>query len=91
MKFLKKLLLSILVIAFLFGCTSTASDGTTVLHGTVQQTVDNEYIMTSEGTQYILKGQDFSTMKGHMATVKGKVTNDGGKEILTASSAEIQN
>jgi uncharacterized Zn-binding protein involved in type VI secretion len=44
----------------------------------------------SAGKQYILKGQDFSAMKGHMAIIKGKVTTEGGKEILTASSAKVE-
>jgi hypothetical protein len=29
-------------------------------------------------------------MKGHMAFIKGKITVEGGQEILTASSAKVE-
>jgi uncharacterized Zn-binding protein involved in type VI secretion len=84
-----------MVVAFLFvgisfqGCQEKATDGTIEINGTVQQDGD-DFVVASEGKQYILKGQDFSSMKGHMAIIKGKVTTEGGKEILTASSAKVE-
>jgi uncharacterized Zn-binding protein involved in type VI secretion len=84
-----------MVVSFLFvvisfqGCQEKATDGTIEINGTVQQNGD-EFIVASEGKQYILKGQDFSSMKGHMAIIKGKFTSEGGKEILTASSTKVE-
>jgi uncharacterized Zn-binding protein involved in type VI secretion len=95
MKLFKTVICSMMVVAFLFvgislqGCQPKATDGTIEVNGTVQQEGD-EFIVASEGKQYILKGQDFSSMKGHMAIIKGKVTTEGGKEILTASSAKVE-
>jgi len=95
MKLFKTVICSMMVVAFLFvgisfqGCKAKATDGTIEINGTVQQNGD-EFIVASEGKQYILKGQDFSSMKGHMAIIKGKVTTEGGKEILTASSAKVE-
>jgi hypothetical protein len=41
----------------------------------------------SEGKQYRLEGQDLSSMKGKMVTVKGTVTEEGGKRVLNVTSA----
>jgi uncharacterized Zn-binding protein involved in type VI secretion len=95
MKLFKTFIFSMMAVAILFigiafqGCQSKATDGTIEVNGTVQQNGD-EFVVESEGKQYILKGQDFSSMKGHMAIIKGKVTTEGGKEILTASSAKVE-
>ncbi|MFZ0728201.1 MAG: hypothetical protein WAM61_20660 [Desulfobacterales bacterium] len=95
MKLFKTFTFCMTVVAFLFvgisfqGCQEKATDGTIEVNGTVQQNGD-EFIVASEGKQYILKGQDFSSMKGHMAIIKGKVTTEGEKEIITASSAKVE-
>jgi uncharacterized Zn-binding protein involved in type VI secretion len=95
MKLFKAFICSMMVVAFLFvgisfqGCQAKGTDGTIEINGTVQQDGD-DFVVASEGKQYILKGQDFSSMKGHMAFIKGKVTSEGGKEILTASSAKVE-
>jgi len=95
MKNFKSFTSCMMVVAFLFvgisfqGCQEKATDGTIEINGTVQQNGD-EFIVESAGKKYILKGQDFSSMKGHMAFIKGKITVEGGQEILTASSAKVE-
>lgn len=95
MKLFTSFTFSMMAVAFLIGgisfqgCQPKATDGTIEINGTVQQNGD-EFVVESEGKQYILKGQDFSSMKGHMAIIKGKVTTEDGKEILTVSSAKVE-
>jgi hypothetical protein len=56
------------------------------IFGTVQNS-PNGFVMMSEGKQYRLEGQDLSSMKGKMVTVKGTVTEEGGKRVLNVTSA----
>ena len=56
------------------------------IFGTVQNS-PNGFVIMSEGKQYRLEGQDLSSMKGKMVTVKGTVTEEGGKRVLKVTSA----
>lgn len=55
------------------------------IFGTIQNS-PNGLIIMSEGKQYRLEGQDLSAMKGKMVTLKGTVTEDGGKRVLNVTS-----
>lgn len=57
------------------------------IFGTVQNS-PNGFVIMSEGKQYRLAGQDLSSMKGKMVTVKGTVTEEGGKRVLNVTSAK---
>ena len=56
------------------------------IFGTVQNS-PNGFVIMSEGKQYRLEGQDLSSMKGKMVTVKGTVTEEGGKRVINVTSA----
>lgn len=56
------------------------------IFGTVQNSPGG-FVIMSEGKQYLLEGQDLSGMKGKMVTIKGTVTEEGGKKILHVTSA----
>lgn len=59
------------------------------IFGTVQNS-PNGFVIMSEGKQYRLVGQDLSSMKGKMVTVKGTVTEEGGKRVLSVTSAKVK-
>ncbi|MFZ0131371.1 MAG: hypothetical protein WAK95_02435 [Desulfobacterales bacterium] len=56
------------------------------IFGTVQNSPGG-FVIMSEGKQYLLEGQDLSGMKGKMVTIKGTVTEEGGKKVLHVTSA----
>jgi hypothetical protein len=56
------------------------------IFGTVQNS-PNGFIIMSEGKQYRIEGQDLSSMKGKMVTVKGTISEEGGKRVVNVTSA----
>ncbi|MFZ0242564.1 MAG: hypothetical protein WAL90_13040 [Desulfobacterales bacterium] len=95
MKVFKTAVCTVMVALFLFAGTLIpanqvmASDKEAKqveIFGTVQNS-PNGFIIMSEGKQYRLEGQDLSSMKGKMVTIKGTVTEEGGKHVLHVTSA----
>ena len=56
------------------------------IFGTVQNS-PNGFVIMSEGKSYRIEGQDLSKMKGKMVTVKGTVTEEGGKRVINVTSS----
>jgi hypothetical protein len=95
MKLFRALICMIMIALFLV--TGTAFQGNQAMaagkeakeveiFGTVQNS-PNGFVIMSEGKQYRLEGQDLSSMKGKMVTIKGTVTEEGGKRVLNVTSA----
>ena len=57
------------------------------IFGTVQNS-PNGFVIMSEGKQYRIEGQDLSTMKGKMVTVKGTISEEGGKRVVNVTSVK---
>jgi hypothetical protein len=96
MKFFKALICTTLIALFLVA--GTAFQGSQAMaagkeakeveiFGTVQNS-PNGFIIMSEGKQYRIEGQDLSTMKGKMVTVKGTVSEEGGKRVVNVTSVK---
>jgi len=56
------------------------------IYGVVQNS-PNGFVIMSEAKQYFIEGQDLSSMKGKMVTVKGTITEENGKRVVNVTSA----
>jgi hypothetical protein len=95
MKLFKVVICTMMIALFLVGGTAFQGNQAMAagkeakeveIFGTVQNS-PNGFVIMSEGKQYRLEGQDLSNMKGKMVTVKGTVTEEGGKRVLNVTSA----
>ncbi len=95
MKLFKAAVCTVMVALFLFAGMSFQANQALAsgkeakqveIFGTVQNSPGG-FVVMSEGKQYLLEGQDLSSMKGKMVTIKGTVTEEGGKKVLHVTSA----
>ena len=95
MKLFKVLMCTVMIALFLVGGTAfqlnqamaAGKEAKEVeIFGTVQNS-PNGFVIMSEGKSYRIEGQDLSKMKGKMVTVKGTVTEEGGKRVINVTSS----
>ena len=95
MKLFKVLMCTVMIALFLVGGTAfqvnqamaAGKEAKEVeIFGTVQNS-PNGFVIMSEGKQYRIEGQDLSSMKGKMVTVKGTISEEGGKRVVNVTSA----
>lgn len=95
MKLFKVLICTMMMALFLFAGTAFQGNQAVAagkepkqveIFGTVQNS-PNGLVIMSEGKSYRIEGQDLSKMKGKMVTVKGTVTEEGGKRVVNVTSA----